>query len=579
LDATNINPERINYMRFFPKLLSRGAGTNKREKRDALEMAGIGLSSQAAIWEWLDGGGIRANAAGELVNDWTATSIATVYTCTRILADAISALPCQVFVQTPTGKQLDVDNWLLHLLTVEANPETSAFSFFETLLIHLNLRGNAYAEIQRNLAGDVVALWNLDPRLTEPVRVGPQGDLAYRTRDGEQAGQSRIVAAKDMLHVTLFSWNGIVGQSPVAMLRETLGLAIAQQNYQARTVVNSGVPAIAIHSPGKVAPEDKTKMRQDWHTLQTGHNQGRVAILDNGYTIEKLGLSVEDSELLASRQFSRTEIAASFRVPNYMVGDSTRLSNGNAEQLALQFVQDALQPILKRIEIEFKRKLLPPGLNGKPNTTLIAFDLRERLRGDFASTMTAYGAGRQWGFYSVNDVRRELGEDTIGPEGDIYLVPVNMQNSARLLDTESIQDQPVGETAPAPDAAVRNILATSTTHYLRLCRDVVGRLAARPADKRTDDTVTRLFEPLAASVADLATDSARASTNAPEWQPEPSKAITEYLTKLTERSSKWNVDDLDAIAAQELHKLTKTLTLNAHRSIAEHVALKGLSNA
>jgi hypothetical protein len=89
--------------------------------------------------------------------------------------------------------------------------------------------------------------------------------------------------------------------------------------------------------------------------------------------------------------------------------------------------------------------------------------------------------------------------------------------------------------------------------------------------------VTRLFEPLAASIADLAADSARAATNAPEWQPEQSKAITEYLTKLTERAAKWNVDDLDAIAVQELQKITKTLTLAAHRSIAEHVALSRLT--
>jgi hypothetical protein len=126
---------------------------------------------------------------------------------------------------------------------------------------------------------------------------------------------------------------------------------------------------------------------------------------------------------------------------------------------------------------------------------------------------------------------------------------------------------------------VRNILATSTTHYLRLCRDAVGRLAARPADKRNLETVTRLFSPLLASVADLAADSARTSTNAPEWQPEPAKAIADYLERLTERAAKWNPDELDAIAAQELQKLTKTLTLNAHRSIAEFAALKGLSNA
>jgi hypothetical protein len=154
-----------------------------------------------------------------------------------------------------------------------------------------------------------------------------------------------------------------------------------------------------------------------------------------------------------------------------------------------------------------------------------------------------------------------------------------MQNSARLLDTESIQDQPVGETAPAPDGAVRNVLATSTTHFMRLCRDAVGRLAARPADKRTADTVMRLFEPLAASVADLAAESARTSTNAPEWQYAPATAIADHLSKLTERAAKWNPDELDSVAASELQKLTKTLTLNAHRSIAEFAALKGLSCA
>jgi len=551
-------------MKFFPWLQSRAA---KNEKRDALEVQGNGFNL-AAIWNFLDGGA-QNNESGEPVNDFTALSIATVFTACRVLADGVATLPCRVYKQTPNGKQEDIDAALSHLLQISPNDETSAYSFFETLVTHLNLRGNAYAEIQRNAAGDPTALWNLDPRKTEPVRLGVNSDLAYKTSDGMLPGQTRIIAKENMLHVVLFSWDGIVGASPIAMLRQTLGLAIGQQKFSARLLRNNAVPAIALTTAQKVKPEDKQKMRQDWEEQQLGGNQRRIAILDGDMKVETLGLSAEDSELLASRSFSRCEIAAAFRVPASMVGDMTRLSNSNHEQQALSFVQDSLTPILKRIEVEFRRKLLPPSPIGKPNTSFIMFDLRERLRGDFESMMTGYATGKQWGFYSTNDVRKELGENPIGPVGDVYWTPVNMQNSELLLDTEPIQDQPIGQQPVEGDTG---------RQYLRLYRDAVGRLAARSADKRDLTTVMQIFEPLVASIAELGAERAKRNTRSPEWHYEPTKAIADYLQKLTERSATWKPEDLDSIAAQELQKVTRTLTLAAHRSVAEHVALKGLPN-
>jgi HK97 family phage portal protein len=157
--------------------------------------------------------------------------------------------------------------------------------------------------------------------------VGVNGTLAYKTWDGMGPGQTRIVGSGDMLHVVLFSWDGIQGVSPIAMLRQTLGLAISQQKFSARLLKNNAVPAIAITTAQKVKPEDKLKMREAWEEQQLGGSQGRVAILDQDLKIETLGLSSEDSELLASRSFSRSEIAAAFRVPASMVGDLTRLSN------------------------------------------------------------------------------------------------------------------------------------------------------------------------------------------------------------------------------------------------------------
>jgi len=219
--------------------------TKQNEKRDGLEVQGVGIGNLSAIWNFLDGGS-RFNESDEPVTDATALSIATVFSCCRILGDGIASLPCKIYQTTPTGKMEDFDNPLAHLLQIAPNDETSAFSFFETYVTHLMLRGNAYVEVQRTAAGDVVALWNLDPRLTEPVRIGVNRDLSYRTRDGMLPGEPpRIIAKENMLHTVLFSWDGIVGVSPIAMLRQTLGLAISQQKFSARILKNNAVQRVA----------------------------------------------------------------------------------------------------------------------------------------------------------------------------------------------------------------------------------------------------------------------------------------------------------------------------------------------
>jgi len=131
-------------MRFLP-WLSRTAKQN--EKRDALEVQGNGFNL-SAIWNFLDGGA-QNNESGEPVNDFSALSIATCYTACRVLADGVATLPCRVYKQTPNGKQEDIDAFLSHLLQIAPNDETSAYSFFETLVTHLNLRGQC---LRRNPA-------------------------------------------------------------------------------------------------------------------------------------------------------------------------------------------------------------------------------------------------------------------------------------------------------------------------------------------------------------------------------------------------------------------------------------------
>ena len=386
--------------------------------------------SDPAVRGWLSGGSV--SDAGELINDATAMQITTVFSCIRILAESVASLPVKLFTVTDKGRIQELNNPLHFLLSVSPNEEMSSFTLVETLVCHLALTGNAYVQIQRGSDGAAVALWPLSPRLTMPVRL-PNGTLAYRTSDGMGGGQTRILAARDVVHVPLTSWDGMVGMSPIMQARQSLGLAVAAEKFGARLFANSAVPQLVLTTSAKIKPEDKTKLRTAWEELHSGSNQHRVAVLDQDLKVEKLSITPEEAQFLETRRYTRSDIAALFRIPAHMIGELQKLSNSNTENMNLSFVVDTLRPYLSRIEAEITRKLLPRE-TGKVSSLTVQFDVTERLRGDYASQTAGAAVGRQWGWLSGNDVRRSLGLNEGGPELDVYLNPVNMQNSLRLLD-------------------------------------------------------------------------------------------------------------------------------------------------
>ena len=141
----------------MPNLLQRArAGyalrslTGNKEKRSSGGILNVpGNMWNPAIIAQVMQGGSATNSSNEFVNDFTAQSIACVYTCNKILCDNLASLPCKLYKSAGTGeKQLDLDNPLYRLLTVESNPETSAYSFFSAIVMHLNYRGNAFVEIR-----------------------------------------------------------------------------------------------------------------------------------------------------------------------------------------------------------------------------------------------------------------------------------------------------------------------------------------------------------------------------------------------------------------------------------------------
>ena len=369
------------------------------------------------------------SSAGKSVNERSAMQMTAVYSCVRILAEAVAGLPLHLYrYKEDGGKERAIDNNLYHLLHDEPNKEMSSFIFRETLMTHLLLWGNAYAQIIRNGKGEVVALYPLMPNKMQVDR-DENGELYYiYTRSSEEAktmeGAMVYLTPRDVLHIPGLGFDGLVGYSPIAMAKNAIGLAIATEEYGAKFFANGAAPSGVLEHPGTI--KDPSRLRENWNSTFGGSaNSGKVAVLEEGMKYTPISISPEQAQFLETRKFQIDEIARIFRVPPHMVGDLEKSSFSNIEQQSLEFVKYTLDPWVIRWEQSLSRSLLNEDEKRK---YFFKFNLEGLLRGDYESRMSGYATARQNGWMSANDIRELENLDKIPAEdgGDLYLINGNM---------------------------------------------------------------------------------------------------------------------------------------------------------
>jgi len=372
--------------------------------------------------------------SGKPVNERTAMQTTAVYSCVRILAEAVAQLPLHVYAyKEDGGKEIKHDHPLYYLLHDEPNPEMTSFVFRETLMSHLLIWGNAYAQIIRDGAGRVLGLYPLLPDKMEVER-DERGNLYYiYSRDTDEnpnfkgSGQF-VLKAENVLHIPGLGFDGLIGYSPIAMAKNTVGMTLACEEYGASFFANGANPGGVLEHPGVL--KDPSKVRESWNSVYRGSNNAhKIAVLEEGMKYQQIGIPPEEAQFLETRKFQVNEIARLFRVPPHMVGDLEKSSFSNIEQQSLEFVKYTLEPWVIRWEQALQRALLLPGEKGK---YFIKFNLDGLLRGDYQSRMNGYSVGRQNGWLSANDIREMENLNPISDEegGNLYLVNGSMTKLA-----------------------------------------------------------------------------------------------------------------------------------------------------
>lgn len=363
--------------------------------------------------------GIRS--VGATVNaDAVLSNLAVAARCVGIRSEMLASVGLFVFRRTADGGRERADDLPLYgVLHDQWNPNLSAFEGRELLIRDLDTFGNAFARIERNARGQVVAL-RPEPWGNVAVEKLASGRLRYRV--SSSAGGVSILLQEEVLHVRgPLRRDGVLGRSPIEIARGALGLALSQTETAAAFSGNMLRPSGLVTFTEKLGKEARENVRTELAAFAGSTNAGKVMVMDGGARFDRMTFSPDDAEFLDSRKLANEDVARIFGIPPTAVGITDKATYSNTEQEARALVQNALGPLAARIEAAMMRCLLTEA--GR-RTTYVEHDLSALLRGDVQARFEAYRIGREIGALSPNDVRRRENEPPI-PGGDLYHQPAN----------------------------------------------------------------------------------------------------------------------------------------------------------
>ncbi len=370
-------------------------------------------------------------AAGMSVTADNAMRVAAVYSCIRVLAETLAGLPLIVYRRKKGGgKERATDHWLYRVLHSAPNDWMTSFAWREMGMAHLCLRGVSYSQI----VADTRGRRQLVPHHPDRVRAThlDTGRLAYEVQ--LKNGTFVTVLQEDMLRIPFMTLDGVTPITPIQSQRETLGAALATQDYSSRFWANDARPTGGwIEMDGTFANEDaEKKFKASWQSSMTGENRHKTPILPRGMKYNApLNLTMEDAQFLETRQLQRSEIAGIWRVPPHMIGDLARSTNNNIEHQGIEFVVYTMQPWIARWEQELSRGLLS---EAEQEEYFVEFLVDGLLRGDAAARANYFRTAVLTGWMNRNEVR-EI-ENMNRAEGlDEFLTPLNMTPADLLAET------------------------------------------------------------------------------------------------------------------------------------------------
>ena len=358
------------------------------------------------------GAGVRYFYASEN----TALSIATAYRCVQLLSDSVAGLHLQYMKFKGNRYQEDLNAPIHYLLSVQPQPEMSIFDFWSMAVKLMLLDGNAYI-YPRYVLGE----------LTDLV-LCHKGSVAHDVLNGKYtiadpySGVYGTFGESDIIHLYLHSSDGRTGESVISHARRTIGIASAGDDETANRFTNGGNVRGIISNDKSVAgfgEYQDEQLEKTAENVDTRFSNGEhIVSLPGQVDFKQISLSSTDMQFLESRKFTVREICRFFGVHPSFVFDDTSNNYKSAEMANVAFLSMTLDPILKRIETEFSRKLISPSLCCK---RIFKFDRKGIYSLDLEAMAGYQKKTIESGIYTINDWRRAENQPEVDGGDTVYI--------------------------------------------------------------------------------------------------------------------------------------------------------------
>jgi HK97 family phage portal protein len=413
---------------------------NRKESRSS-----SGLTVPA---DWLTDAWAGAPAsAGTRVSVESALGLAPVWSAVSLISEQVGQLPLKVYKALDDGEKEEARahrSW--RMLHDRPNSTVPAGRFWATITAHLLLYGNAFIEKTTDETGIVDELWILPPSevtvkwwpglrqktfLHRPAR---QPVVTGRPGGPADTGE-RELDDTEVLHIFNNSIDGIVGLSVIDYQRQSLGTAIARDEFEGEFYANGAVLSGLIEMDDTIKSQEAlTRFKDSFRALFTGRGRRHgFPVLEGGAKFRQVGSPLRDLEFVSSQQMTRGDVAIIFKLPpNYLAassGDSLTYATLEANQT--QFALNAIAPITKTISDALSQD---PSL--MPQTIHTAeFVLEGMLRPDAKTRVEVYQALVAMKAMLPSEVRKK-------------------ENLPPLTDAQKRELEPPPAPAPAPPVDV-----------------------------------------------------------------------------------------------------------------------------
>jgi len=375
---------------------------------------------------------------GRPVSPQIALTYAPIYACVSGIAKTVASLPLVTYRTSndnPPRRTPATGDYRYRMLLEEPNAEMSAFNWLESVVAHLLLWGNHYSFLDMDGAGRIRNIWPLEPPYVQVLRTEIGGELIYRYFPHNPYSvpvKPGVYLGYQILHIPYLGFDGLMGYSPVALLRQAIARGMAYDEYGGRFFANNARPSFVIQYPNEI--KDTQKFREQWNLVQGGlENASKPAILWGGMTLKEFSMSLQDSQFIEGMNFSVADIARIYDYPLHRLGDpgGKAATYASAEQADIDFAKHCIHPICSRLERKLNISVL-----GSQDSLTCRFDMHELYRADMLTRANTRKADVQGGIISINEARIDDDRNPIGPEGDRHYM------QAQMIPVTDIGDQP-----------------------------------------------------------------------------------------------------------------------------------------